>query len=99
MVKKVGQATHLKRLIWGTGDMLCAIQVFLEKINELKERDAYILFMYYSKSFDSVDHHEIVQTLKQMGFLLHLIAHIWSLYTDQSEEKKDGTATTQNHSQ
>ena len=68
----------------GTGDMLCAIQVLLEKINGLKERDSYIIFIDYSKAFDSVDHHELIQTLSQMGFPLHLIALIQSLYTDQS---------------
>jgi hypothetical protein len=66
--------------------MLCAIQVLLEKLNGMKEecQDAYIIFIDYSKAFDNVDHNELLRTLVKMGFPIHLIALIQSLYTDQS---------------
>ena len=70
----------------GTGDMLCAIQVVIEKLNAIKkdQQDAYIIFIDYSKAFDNVDHDQLVQTLIKMGFPPHLVALIQSLYIDQN---------------
>ena len=70
----------------GTGDMLCAIQAVLEKINAMKkdQQDAYIIFIDYSKAFDNVDNEKLVQTLLNMGFPPHLVVLIQSLYTDQN---------------
>ena len=52
------------------------------------EQDAYIIFIDYSKAFDSVDHIELTKTLKNMGFPLHLVALIQSLYTNQTAKIK-----------
>ena len=54
----------------GTGDMLCAIQAVLEKLNAVKkdQQDAFIIFIDYSKAFDNVDHDQLLQTLLNMGF-------------------------------
>ena len=70
----------------GTGDMLCAIQVLLEKLNSKTQalQDAYIVFIDYSKAFDNVDHQALVTTLLNMGFPPHLVALIQALYNDQN---------------
>ena len=72
----------------GTGDMLCAIQVLLERLNSMTKdlQDAYIVFIDYSKAFDNVDHHDLVTTLLDMGFPPHLVALIQSLYDNQNAE-------------
>ena len=56
----------------GTGDMLCAIQVLIEKLIEVRN-EAYIIFIDYSKAFDSVNHSELFTTLSQMGFPMHIV--------------------------
>ena len=70
----------------GTGDMLCAIQAVLEKLNVVKkdQQDAFIIFIDYSKAFDNVDHDQLLQTLLNMGFPPHLVVLIQSLYVDQN---------------
>ncbi|GFO04978.1 endonuclease-reverse transcriptase [Plakobranchus ocellatus] len=66
----------------GTSDMLCSIQVMIEKVIE-SHKEAYIIFIDYSKAFDSVDHSLLFKTLTMMGFPPHLIVMIQSLYTNQ----------------
>ena len=66
----------------GTGDMLCAIQILIEKMIE-NRNEAYIIFIDYSKAFDSVNHSELFTTLSQMGFPMHIVRLIQALYTDQ----------------
>ena len=81
----------------GTGDMLCAIQAVLEKLNAMKkdQQDAYVIFIDYSKAFDNVHHDNLVQTLLNMGFPPHLVALIQSLYTDQNAKIRwNGTHTS-----
>ncbi|GFO05905.1 retrovirus-related pol polyprotein from type-1 retrotransposable element r2 [Plakobranchus ocellatus] len=55
----------------------------LEKIIDL-HKEAFIIFIDYSKAFDSVSHNELFKTLITMGFPPHLVALIQSLYTDQT---------------
>ena len=50
----------------GTGDMVCAIQILIEKLIETRN-EAYIIFIVYGKAFDSVNHSELFTTLSQMG--------------------------------
>ena len=66
----------------GTGDMLCAIQILIEKLIETRN-EAYIIFIDYSKAFDSVNHSELFTYLSQMGFPMHIVRLIQALYTDQ----------------
>ena len=66
----------------GTGDMLCAIQILIEKLIETRN-EAYIIFIDYSKAFDSVNHSELFTFLSQMGFPMHIVRLIQALYTDQ----------------
>ena len=68
----------------GTGDMLCAIQVMLEKLNGMTEnqQDAYNVFIDYSKAFDNVDH----------------IKPTTTLYRSSKRPRSDGTGLTKNPS-
>ena len=66
----------------GTGDMLCAIQILIEKLIETIN-EAYIIFIDYSKAFDSVNHSELFTTLSRMGLPMHIARLFQALYTDQ----------------
>lgn len=65
-----------------TGDMLCALQILIEKLNEAKH-EGYIIFIDYSKAFDNVSHDNLFTTMTKMGFPSHLVSLLRSLYTDQ----------------
>ena len=71
----------------GTADMLCALQVLIEKVTECTSVDqateGYIVFIDYSKAFDNVSHPKLFETMTQMGFAAHLIKLIQSLYHEQ----------------
>ena len=71
----------------GTADMLCALQILIEKVTECssveQSREGYIVFIDYSKAFDNVSHPKLFETMENMGFSRHLIKLISSLYTNQ----------------
>ena len=71
----------------GTADMLCALQALIEKVNECTSvehsLEGYIVFIDYSKAFDNVSHPKLFQTMKEMGFPIHLVNLIAGLYNDQ----------------
>ena len=84
----------------GTADMLCALQVLIEKVNECTTSDqateAYIVFIDYSKAFDNVSHPRLFSTMEEMGFPKHLIKLIQALYNNQEaliRWNKDHTET------
>ena len=79
----------------GTGDILCALQIMIEKLNEVHQ-EAYIIFIDYSKAFDSVEHEKLFQTLIEMGFPTHLVALIQSLYTDEEIKIRWNNSHTEN---
>ena len=66
----------------GTIDMLFALQLLIEKITNSKD-EAFIIFIDYSKAFDSVNHNQLYITMIRMGFPKHLVALIAALYDDQ----------------
>ena len=72
----------------GTADMLCALQVLIEKVTECtsteQSLEGYIVFIDYSKAFDNVSHPKLFETMDSMGFSKHLIKLIESLYTNKS---------------
>ena len=49
-----------------TGDMLCVLQILIEKLNEAN-LEGYIIFIDYSKAFDNVSHPDLFETEKN-GF-------------------------------
>ena len=66
----------------GTRDMLVCLQVLLEKVIAV-DQQAFIMFIDYSKAFDSVCHSQLIETFLEMGFPKHLVALIQSLYVNQ----------------
>ena len=66
-----------------TSDMLCCIQNVIEKTILMSER-TFIVFIDYSKAFDSVSHIQMFNILNNMGFPRHIVALIQALYEKQS---------------
>ena len=58
---------------WGTADMLCCIQNVIEKTLLMSEW-TFIVFIDYSKAFDSVSHIQMFNILNDMGFPRHSVA-------------------------
>ena len=67
----------------GTADMLCCIQNIIEKRLLMSERTC-VIFIDYSKAFDSVSHIQMFNLLNDMGFPRHIVALIQALYEKQS---------------
>ena len=63
--------------------MLCCIQNVIEKTLQMSER-TFIVFIDYSKAFDSVSHLQMFDILNDMGFPRHIVALIQALYEKQS---------------
>ena len=66
----------------GTVDMLVCLQILMEKIIALGQK-AFIMFIDYSKAFDSVSHIKLFSAMIEMGFPAHLVALLQSLYVNQ----------------
>ena len=56
----------------GIADLICALQIMIEKLTETKET-AFITFIDYSKAFDNVSHNQLFNIMIQMVSL-----HTWS---------------------
>ena len=68
----------------GTADTLCCIQNVIEKTLLMSER-TFIVFIDYSKAFDScVSHIQMFNLLNDMGFPRHIVALIQALFEKQS---------------
>lgn len=65
-------------------DMLVLIQTLIEKVSAQEEVEATITFIDYSKAFDSVSHSQLFTIMGDMGFPLHVITLIHSLYVNHS---------------
>ena len=66
----------------GTRDMLVCLQVLLEKVIAT-DQQAFVMFIDYSKAFDSVNHRKLFTIFYEMGFPKHLVALLQSLYVNQ----------------
>jgi hypothetical protein len=66
----------------GTRDMLVCLQVLLEKVIAV-DQQVFIMFIDYSKAFDSVCHSQLFEAFLEMGFPKHLVALLQSLYVNQ----------------
>lgn len=62
--------------------MLVCLQVLLEKVIAMNQQ-AFIMFIDYSKAFDSVSHNKLFSIFLEMGFPKHLVTLIQSLYVNQ----------------
>ena len=66
----------------GTIDMLFSLQLLIEKVRN-SEDEAFIIFIDYSKAFDSVNHNQLFDIMIKMGFPTHLVSLIAALYDNQ----------------
>ena len=62
--------------------MLVYLQVLIEKVMAMNQH-AFILFVDYSKAFDSVCHSRLFNALLKMGFPKHLVILLQSLFVNQ----------------
>jgi hypothetical protein len=68
----------------GTADMLCCIQVLIEKTLAMSDQACYILFIDYSKAFDSISQIQLFDMMNSMGFPRHIVSLIQGLYINQT---------------
>ena len=61
---------------------LSVLQVLIEKVIAMNQQ-AFIMFIDYSKAFDSVCHSQLFDAFLEMGFPKHLITLLQSLYVNQ----------------
>ena len=62
--------------------MLVCLQVLMEKIIAV-EQEVFIIFIDYSKAFDSVSHCKLLEAFLEMGFPKHFVALLRSVYVNQ----------------
>jgi len=67
----------------GTRDMLFILQLVIKKTLELEEKEVYLIFVDYSKAFDTVDHRMLFETMIEIGIPYHLVQLIEGLYINQ----------------
>ncbi len=66
----------------GTRDMLVCLQLLMEKMLGIGV-EVFVMFIDYSKAFDSVSHIKLFDVMKEMGFPVHLVSLLQSLYVNQ----------------
>lgn len=66
-----------------TCDMLACLQMLIEK-TIAEDGDLHLLFIDYSKAFDSVSQDQLFNIMEKMGFPGHIINLLKSLYTNQA---------------
>ena len=73
----------------GTRDQLANIGWILEKAREF-QKNIYFCFIYYTKSFDCVDHNKLCKILKDIVIPNHLACLLRNLYVCQEATVKTG---------
>ena len=66
----------------GTRDQTANIHWIIEKAREF-QKNIYLCFIDYAKSFDCVDHNKLWKSLKEMGIPDHLTCLLRNLYAGQ----------------
>uniref|UniRef100_H3A382 Reverse transcriptase domain-containing protein n=1 Tax=Latimeria chalumnae TaxID=7897 RepID=H3A382_LATCH len=66
----------------GTRDMLVNLQLLIEKILDVNS-EGIVIFIDYTKAFDSASHPQLFSVLITMGFPKHLVALLQSMYSKQ----------------
>ena len=59
--------------------MLFILKLVIEKTLELEEKEVDLIFVDYSKAFDTVDHRMLFDTMIEMGIPYHLVQLIEGL--------------------
>ena len=76
----------------GTRDQFANIQWIIEKARAF-QRNVYICFIAYAKSFDCVDHNKLWKFLRKMGIPDHLTCLLRNLYASQEATVRTGHGT------
>ena len=77
----------------GTRDQIANICWIIEKAREF-QKNIYLCFIYYPKTFDCVDHNKLWKILKEMGIPDHLTCLLRNLYAGQEATVRTGHGTT-----
>ena len=72
----------------GTRDQISNIGWVIEKAREF-QKNIYICFTDYAKTFDCVEHNKLWKILKKMGIPDHLTCLLRNLYVSQEETELD----------
>ena len=71
----------------GTRDQIASIHWITEKAREF-QKNIYFAFIYYTKTYDCVDHNTLWKILKEMGIPDHLTCLLRNLYAGQEATVK-----------
>ena len=77
----------------GTRDQIANICWIIKKAREC-QKNIYFCFIDYAKAFDSVDHNQLWEILKEMGIPDRLICLLRNLYADQKATVRTGYGKT-----
>ena len=77
----------------GTRDQIANIHWIMEKAREF-QKNIYLCFIDYAKTFDYVNHNKLWKILKEMGIPDHLTCLLRNLYADQEATVRTGHGTT-----
>ena len=77
----------------GARDQIANVHWIIEKAREF-QKNIYFCFIDYAKTFDCVDHNQLLKTLKEMGILDHLTCLLRSLYAGQEATVRTGHGAT-----
>ena len=69
----------------GTRDQIANIRWIMEKAREF-QKNIYLCFVDYAKSFDCVHHSKLWKILKEMGIPDHLTCFLRNLYAGQEQQ-------------
>ena len=77
----------------GTRDQIAKIPWIIEKAKEF-QKNIYLCFIDYTKTFDCVDHNKLWEIPKEMGIPDHLTCLLRNLYADQEATVRTLHGTT-----
>ena len=75
-----------------TRDQTANIRWIIEKAREF-QKSLYFCFIGYAKAFDCVDHHKLLEILKEIGIPDHLTCLLRNLYAGQEATVRTGHGT------
>ena len=76
-----------------TRDQIANIHWIIEKTREF-QKNIYVCFIDYAKTFDCVDHNKLWKILKEMGIPDHLVCLLRNLFAGQEATVRTGHGTT-----
>ena len=77
----------------GTRDQIANIHWTIKKARKF-QKNIYIFFSDYAKTFDCVDHNKLCKILKGLGIADHLTCLLRNLYAGQETTVRNGHGTT-----